>query len=313
MEMHNHDSQSYDQKTERILAFVMCVGLLFIGCTRNRVVAKVGRYEITKKEVEYRDRVIRQYYPGETRSMGLDQLERAYKYAEILARAGREVTDDVLKQEMDRIDSHTLLPESLGKIKGIFADDVSAYKRVYILPTYVERVIYFDHFMHSPTAQERSLGRARGLLDKVRNHSGDFAKIVRAEGYRPRKVILSSEKGIEWQRDESDEPKEPDAIPPPQASNGIVSGMIDAEIQKRNGASMDETAKAWMTQIVGSIASGQVFGKVIDHGENWVVVRYVRQLAKHTKAYELDAVVVPKNSFDEWVKTESSKFSLKRL
>src|SRR5206468_2170285 len=77
------------------------------------------------------------------------QLMRAYLGAEILAKYDRPVTASVLESEAQRIEKTTLMPEKLKELRGLF-DSREDWLRLYVLPVYVNRVIYFDFFMHHP-------------------------------------------------------------------------------------------------------------------------------------------------------------------
>src|SRR5262245_20816500 len=90
---------------------------------QDRIVARVGDYALTDAMVSNRERVSRVFYPDEKSSVGLEQLTRAYVYAQILKNAGRPVTDAILAVEERRIDAQTRDPARLQRIKDIFGRD----------------------------------------------------------------------------------------------------------------------------------------------------------------------------------------------
>src|SRR5690349_1734016 len=95
---------------------VVILLLLQVGCTGG-LIAEVGSFKISKKDVEFRNQVIQIYYPNETRKLGRDQLVNAYITAQILINNGHALDKAVLVKERERIDKTTLMPEMLNRIK----------------------------------------------------------------------------------------------------------------------------------------------------------------------------------------------------
>jgi hypothetical protein len=122
-----------------------------LACIKaSPVVARVGDWQITKKDVELR--VLEQRFENQTAKIegktGLSQLLRDYATAEILKKYGRPVTNDILEQEAKRIDTQTLMPMKLKQIKDIFPAH-SQYLNLYVLPVYVNRIVYYDFFLNT--------------------------------------------------------------------------------------------------------------------------------------------------------------------
>ena len=80
----------------------------------------MGLIEITEKDVELRDKVVRIYYPQhKTPDAGLIQLKNAFTFAAILDQNGHKINDHILRNETDRIDASTKDPATLEKIKSM--------------------------------------------------------------------------------------------------------------------------------------------------------------------------------------------------
>ncbi|HEX4925658.1 MAG TPA: hypothetical protein VFV50_16300 [Bdellovibrionales bacterium] len=137
------------------------VALLAAACTRSSespVVAKVGRFQITEKDLEYKERLIQYYYPQSETGKALSALTKSYVNAQILENNGRVMNEEALQAESDRIDKNTKDPISLAEVKDIFGSDTAAYRRVFVLPTLADRLISFELF---PEIQKKDPTAAR--------------------------------------------------------------------------------------------------------------------------------------------------------
>jgi hypothetical protein len=142
------------------------LGLLLVvsvACFRNPVVAKAGRFEIHQKDIDYKEKVIHYYYPNHEPGNALPQLVNSYTNAQILENNGYRIDEKLLEAEEERIDKNTKDPISLKEIKAIFGSDVASYRRVYILPTLADRLVYSDLF---PRIQKDDIG-PRKKLQKI--------------------------------------------------------------------------------------------------------------------------------------------------
>ena len=79
-----------------MLRLIPWILFLLTSCTRNNPVVKVGDYTLMEKDAHYRSAVIKIYFPDDNRDLGLDQLVRAYTYAQILKNHGREITPEII-------------------------------------------------------------------------------------------------------------------------------------------------------------------------------------------------------------------------
>lgn len=154
----------------------MIQNLLVFMCLINPLFAA------TPSDISLRNKIMPYLFPGETRLLGAAQLENAELYARILEKYGMGVTDVALLKEQQRIEQNTKLPENLRRIKAAFQGDDGAFRRVYVLPVYVERVIYFDLFRNSETIHRESLDKAQRFLKRVKNHASRFEMLAKKEG-----------------------------------------------------------------------------------------------------------------------------------
>ena len=304
-------------KKQKILVAlgIAVLGLAGFGLYRafyhDRVIATVGDYEITQKDKVLRDQIQRVFYPQDPHSYGLDQLVNAFSYAQILKNNGHEITEHLLRAEDMRINQNTKAPEVLRKIRALFKGDEEAYKKVFVLPTYAERTIYYDFFSKNPKAQERSLAKVRKFLDELNNTQTSLQDQARASDLVFKKFTLSKEKGIEWEKetrskDRGDAPGSPGIIDMSTQAPAEIRDHVDQELQ---GKSL-ESAQFWVDNVIKYMKPGEVFQSPVDYEDTWLVVKYVKLLGKGK--FQLEAVFIPKDNYQQWLDAEMAKLRIKR-
>lgn len=284
-----------------LIIFAVSVSLIsLVACTRNRIVAKVGDYEIRKKDASYRDRVVRVYYPLEERDMGLTQLIQTYTKAQILRNNGRPITDLELKNEEGRIDRSTLMPDMLRQIKDIFGDDHDAYVRVFVFPTLVERIIYFDFFLNDPRVQSNARITAEVFAKELKNKPEQMLRRAKERGLRSLPFSVSPG-GLRWETAELGGRG--------MLSTGMSQYVPPIVAQKLNSADKPSPdGQHWIDDVVRRLKPGQIFDQVVDFKEYFAVVRYLRPMRQD--AYRFDAVIFAKADYDKWLEAERKKVSV---
>lgn len=178
----------------RLFLSLICLIFIHASCSNQKqIIAEVGAYKITKKDINYRNKIIKLYDPKETRDLGLDQLIKVFIYAEILSSYGQSINEEALFQEAKRIDKETQLPEFLLKIKAVFNDDHESYLRVYVLPVLVERMIYYDFFINNLNVHKESYNDAKQFLKLALGRTKAFQKLGQKQGLEFTRFVVSEE------------------------------------------------------------------------------------------------------------------------
>lgn len=257
---------------------VVAWGLL--ACTRpasDLIVGRAGSRTLTARDVALRDAVVREENPAETRALGFLQLCRAYELAEVLGRNGRPVTDDILIAEAKRIDAATRDRSTLERIRALFRGDEAAYRRVFVLPTYVGRVGPFEFFPNDPAVQATSRLRAETFLAKMRTDPTSFRQ-RRKEYDALREFEVSATDGWRWLPET------------PQSASASAIVKCDRTLGDR-----------WRKEILPHVNPGAVVPHVIDLGHRWLVARY-RGVRRSVHAF--DAALFDKGDFHRWLEAE---------
>lgn len=255
--------------------------MLLSGCHRaapEAVVARAGSRSITAKDVRFRDRIVRLENPEETRSLGLFQLCRAYELAEVLGRNGRPITEAAIVEEERRIDRSSRDRGTLGRIRDIFGDDESAYRRVYVLPVLVGHYGPYEFFRNDPAVQASTRLRAERFLASVKRAPSTFRRTFDGADSL-RELEVSPKKGLRW-------------VPP----NGAATAP-----DGHRSVWDEELGRRWAREILPKLRPGQVFDGVVDLGEQWLVARYV---GFGKGAHRFDAGLFEKGDFSRWLEGE---------
>ena len=265
----------------RLLILFICLLFIHGSCSKQKqIIAEVGAYKITQKDINYRNKIIKLYDPKETRDLGLAQLTRAFSYAEILNSYGQSINEKMLLQEAIRIDKETQIPNFLLKIKSVFDDDHDAYLRIYVLPVLVERMIYYDFFVNNLSVHKESYNDAMKFLKLALKSTKAFHRLGQKQGLDFARFVVSEKTGL----------RPMGAIPDVPPS--------------------DEQAKRWITNVVSKLKPGEIFPEVVNTEEHWKAIRYVGPYQNKTNEHLLEAVLFKKISFDEWIKSEKLKIKV---
>lgn len=275
------------------------IALIFLvslsGCSWDKKVAQVGDYPIYESAVKCRDAVIAINFPDDKRKLGLDQLLQSYRLVQILKNYGQPVTDATIQQEKERIDKTTLTPQALAQIKAACDGDKSkGYIDGFVIPNYAERTIYHDFFLHNPKIHQEPLNFASKFKSEIENRPEQFANEALKEKIPLSVFKVSLAKGVE-----------------PHRINKL-QGFYSKEILNPPvppGETSQEGTK-WINQIITPLKPGQVFPELVDQGDVFLVVRYLRSIAPRDKLYEVQAAVFPKLAFNQWLEPEKQKVKL---
>lgn len=287
-----------------LLAMVAAVGY---GIYRyDPVWARVGHYTIRKSDAVLRGAIIEQYFPKQgSPDKGLEQLKRVYRYAVILENHHHPITEATLKSEGERIQKSTLNAEALGKIQALFVHDPAAYARVYLLPVYAERTIYYDFFLHDPEIQGPSRRVAEQFRDRAVARPKQFAAMAKEMGKSTTPLSVSLTEGLRFETPSpaKDHPAIPEQTKPPE--------RIVAKMQEQQSSQQSQEGRQWRDELLKGLKPGAVVSKVIEQSENWMVVQYLGRAKGVPEKYNLLAVVFPKADYASWLAAEEGKIGRK--
>jgi len=282
-----------------------------VGCTRSvQVLATVENSQITQDDVTFKEKILKIYYPeyaGDLHQAALQQLVNANIDAQILKNNGHEMNDEVLKKEAARIKQSSQKPEMLSQIQKIFEGDEASYLKNYVLPVYVERVIFYEFFLHDKKIQADSLAAAEEFLKLMLTQKKSFEKIIKRKSeYKNLKVFhftVSASDGIVL--DASKSPLQNKINPNVPVVNSPTNSETSSVVNQFLNQHDSEEGLIWVNHIVMKTKPGSVFDQVIDQNEIWWVVQYLGP--DKNKKYRFKGVALPKADYTKWLNTEKQK------
>ncbi len=275
----------------------------FNGGVTPATVLEVGQFQFTKTDLEQRLKVLQFYFPNEKNLDPKRDLIRVYSTAQVLLDHGIPDFRDRVIQEDKRIDNSTLDPTGLARIKRIFAGDLEAYRRIYIVPVLVPR-LFSDFAGRHSIPQAKSRAKIEGFLERATKQPAKFAAMADEEKLTRRKLLVSEEKGVRL--------AETKANPAVDVSPGAndVPGVL---LQKWNAdvkVSEQKQAETWVRRYAPALKPGEVSPGRVDHGNSWLGIKFLGADRK-TKELIFDSVVVPKDDTGPWQAEQEAKVAVK--
>jgi hypothetical protein len=279
--------------------FVVLVLSLIRLAFQEKPVIVVGTWKIYQSDINQRNKIIKIFFPFYTSEEGgLFQLKRSAEYLKILQNHGVTITKEEILQEAKRIDLKTKDPKHLNEIKALFEGDHEAYLKNYVLSGMIDRIIAFDFFPNNSQIHKVSLAKAHQLISELQSNPNIFV-VAKKNDFKVIQMSLSLSDGIIWDTDVSNE-----------KINGtnfkdmakVDNQELKSALQKDNQLGNLEKAQSWNDRFLKDLKDNQTYLKPINEGEFWLVLHHVKKInyGKH----QLQAVLVPKISFDLWLKEE---------
>lgn len=303
------------KQKKQALGLAVLVGVLGVVLYwPHRAVLKVGSYSLSAKQVKYRDQVIYVNYPEEKRSLGKEQLKKAYLYAEILKRNGRAITDEDLKKEAERIDKNTRMPEMLQRIKDIYKGDLKNYYATYILPVLVETKLRSELFAEIQKNDTESSEQAKAFLEQVSRVNVGFELFAKEKNITLAYLRLSKARGLEWfpniesMNESSRDPSRPEGEDP--NARNPTQMRIQRELEQRGWERTQRELDLWMRNVVPNLDSKGIYGQVIPQAEAWIVVKSIKADAQRGQ-WIFAVANFPKPQFEGWFQSQAQNVVIK--
>lgn len=127
----------------KIMLFFSFAIVLLEGCffSKEKIVARIGRWQITEQNIVQKNQLNKILNPQEVRELGESQLKDIFKKAIIVENYGFHVNPSVLELEAENFEKNFEQQNTLSQIKNIFSNQHLDYLNVYILPIWLERTL----------------------------------------------------------------------------------------------------------------------------------------------------------------------------
>ncbi len=318
-------------KKNLVMAAVILILIFVAVYFFQRPLAKVGDISLYKQDAEFRDQIILLDSPDEKRSLGLFQLMKSAYNEQILKNNGYTVQPTQVLTEEERINKATKDPEKLSKIKAIFKNDMEAYRRVFVKPTFVDKVIYYDFFVSDEKIHVESLKQAMDFISGYDSKT-KFSEYANSKKVKYQNLTVSLKKGLIWEVPNSEESSPNNApirmdslsVKAKDKNGKVINQQNQAGIQgERNlevfnrlrpqfenmDAQKIEEAQKWVDSIIDKMAVGQILGSPISREDAWLALFYVAK--KSDTDFDLQVVTFPKVNFSDWLAQEKKKIDVK--
>lgn len=281
------------------LIIALLVSVAIYGVLHERPVATVGETEIYRKDVEYRDQIVKIYYPQESRKMGLFQLVKSVRNIEILKNQGIEFGDNMVAAEFQRMKAESKDPKTLEQIRHVFGDDEKAFYRDFVLPNLADHYIYFNFFLIDEGLQAESLKQAKDFIKLAsRKNEKSFKVLAGEKNIKAKGLTLSLTRGMLWETEKRIRNENFKNLKRSQPA------PVDPKVAEYLNADTIKDAEVWHKKIIKNMDPGDVFGEPVGMGESFVVIHYLEKVNKDD--YKLEVAFFPKLDYGSWYKKESA-------
>jgi len=301
------------------LAAVVILGSLALYWVfHERPLAVIGDTKIYKKDAEYRDEVVRIYFPEEKRNMGLYQLIKSARNVEILRNHGREFSDAALKAEYQRMLTESKDPKMLERIRQVFGEDEKSFYKNFVLPNMADHHIYYEFFLMDPQIQGDSFKRAGDFIKSMSgNNTSQFRELATEQNVKVSSLKLSLKKGMQWDYQNLQEDAAAEHLKRraqrsrknPHDRHQKHSAPVDHKAAEYINSNTIKDAQVWYDKIIKNIKPGEVFFEPVSVGEAFIAIHYLKKTSDDE--HQLEAAFFQKQDYSAWYKKEQANIKTK--
>jgi hypothetical protein len=255
---------------------------IFCWKSCNPVVAKVGNYSLTKRDVDLRTKIIQLHNGKLTRQNALEQLVASYTRAQILENMGAPISSQTILDEEKRLDS-----QSVSSIRGLFGSDIESYRRLYVLPMLAERALYQGYFLKKSSIQLEARAKAEAFLQAFRKEPRQAKKLAEQHGLELSRLTVSRRSGLTWEQ-----------------GRKLAGSAVPATATGGQGASPE--GEFWVRRVVSGLKPGEVRNSLQEYGTYWLAVRLLGPAPDAKETYRLEVVRIPQADFSAWYREQAA-------
>jgi hypothetical protein len=256
----------------------------------------VGKDTISQEKWEFRTQLLVLDSVPNARQYALFQLLKMYSQANISEKYGYILTDSMLQWESRRIDSATLRPDKLNRIKEICQNE-KMYQEVFVkeslYPRWLKVCFDKDEKQHRNKAVEANEIFTQALLEA---NLFDKDSCKTAKGSYAIQTFWLSENSMESTQK--------------TVTNTTTSNFIDQtkkedlQVKQRMEAQLQNQANILPKQLYAllqKLQEGQLHPRVIDAPDVFWILKHC---GKKGEKYKIKLLEIPKNNFSVWLDNE---------
>lgn len=273
-----------------------------IGCVKeSKPVLEVGQFQFTSDDVARRKKVLQYYYPNEANINAAADLARYYSKLQVALDMGFGQLRERVIAEEKRIDSTTLDPQGLARMKRIFDNDAEAYRRLYIVPILAPKIVT-ELAQRDRQLQAKSRAKIEAFLKDAEAAPRRFTELAKRHGLVRRALRVSEANGVRF-----------DEAPLPDDGRGLANEDVSPVLTERwrEGQAKMEKAEAqkWVREIAVTLKPGSVSAKLMDKGDRWVAIKL---LGTDKKSGDLlfECAEVTKDAVEPWIEEQTKKVKI---
>lgn len=280
---------------------------------RDPILDRVGDFIIRRSDADYRSQVQKIYYPQNGENQGLAALQRYFGLANRLKSFGKPVLDAQLEIEMAQLmQNGDGDPTNFQKTLEVFGSNQEAFKRLFVLPKFVERTLEYEVFAKDLSIQGDSIREAMSLLTEAQKSKASLLEWAKGRNKNSRQYVLQTQRGFSALQIYFPGAKG-DSIGFGGPSGGITSsnyssnsgdGSVPATALEESAAAQQHLSRyiinnSRLLEFLPTMKADEFLPGLYDNGGEWVILKFIRKL--DTNRYLFEGIGHPKLSFQEWI------------
>ena len=276
---------SIDREANVLVKSSMVLPLLLvctIGCGKSdpasfRVVAMVGRAQISSVDVSYKMAVEKAYGNERmTETAALVSLVNDVLESEVGRKAHVTATREDIAAFSTHVDETSKAPETLEKVKRVFGDDRAAYERIYLSPKIMNRKL---RAWYSRNAEIHE--RERALIERAYSLARSGKSLEEA----------AEACGLTFSTTDHENSDKPAPSP------------LNAYIPENNEPPADP-----MRAILERLDEGEIHENIVEDDAGYKVVQLVQ---KNNPGYTVNTITAKKRPFTEWFRKQAARVEVR--
>jgi hypothetical protein len=261
-------------------------------------IATVGNFAINEDDFLARTKILSLDDTSQAQSNALYQLCMTYCFENIAQQYKYTLTDEMLLQESERIDSTSLLPEKIQQIKALCKDE-KQYRQVYLkadlYPRWVEYQFDNNNALHYPKAEVANEVFTQALLNDEVFEKDTFLTY-------PIYTFWVTPNGIEPFIKQEEVPNNTMQYENTALKKSVIK-KVEATLQTKKNQMTNE-----LLILLSELEEGQLHPRVIDTPKSFWILRHS---GKYETKYKVKVINVPKLDFYIWLEQEIKKIPVK--
>jgi len=259
-----------------------------LSCSKQRVVAQVGKISIREDQTDLRLKMTKILNPAATPDMVLNQLIHSARLSIVLDGAGIITTDSEINTAFEQLKQKASKSEPLANLIKKFGGH-KEFKNLYVKPTVISEKIFSEAYAKDEAFQSEPLKKLEKILSGSISDPAQLEELSNKEQALIVKGTVDTRgSGLIWASDRK-----------VASTHSLPSGI--------------GVARKWHRDFLKDTGEGRMVNRVESLGNHFLVIRREVPNQKEPNLIPLTIATLPKRSFSDWLKEKTAPIKVQRF